>query len=146
MSLMKTKETILCIDLDDTLTYTSETIIKCAVQFDKEDLHGTGILKKISNSEDYFYFARMLNWSRDDLIKFFDKCYPEYLTSIKAKPEASTITKKMKELNIKIYIVTSRKETKDKRVTKYTKKWYGFTMTTTTYSIITFIRSIYQYH
>lgn len=117
------KNRILCIDLDDTLSLTAETILKYAIKFDKENLHGNGILKTIDTCEDYYYFARMLGWDRGDLIKFFDQCYIQYLKDIKVKPESSLIIKKIKQLGVKIYIITSRREQKNNVVEKITKNW-----------------------
>lgn len=113
---------ILCIDLDDTLSYTADTIVEYAIEFDKKYLNGTGKVNSVNDSEDYFYFARMLNWNREQLIQFFDKCYPDYLQKIKADPLAKEITKKIKQMNVNIYIVTSRRNTTNKAI-EYTKKW-----------------------
>ena len=104
------KAIILCIDLDDTLSLTADTILEFAINFDKTKLNRSGILKQIDNCEDYYYFARMLEWNREQLISFFDTCYLDYLQKIKVKPDASLIINKIKNLGIEIYIVTSRRD------------------------------------
>lgn len=114
---------ILCIDLDDTIALTSNTIIKFAVDFDKKVLKINGELKNIDNCKDYYYFAKMLGWNKEQLTQFFDNCYLKYLKEIRVKPEASSALKKIKALGISIYIVTSRREKENGKVTKITKNW-----------------------
>ena len=73
---------ILCVDLDDTLASSGKTINEHAIKFDKDILKRTTKIKKIDNCVDYYYFAKMLNWDRNDLINFFEQCYPKYLNDI----------------------------------------------------------------
>lgn len=120
---MNMNNKILCIDLDDTLSLTAETILNYAIDFDKTKLKRSGVLKQIDNCEDYYYFARMLEWNREQLISFFDTCYLDYLQEIKAKQYASLFTKKIRDLGISIYIVTSRRETKNNEVRIITEEW-----------------------
>ena len=117
------KENILCIDLDDTLSLTADTILKYAINFDKTNLNGSGQLKKIENCEDYYYFARMLGWNREQLISFFDTCYIDYLQKIEVKLGASTIINKIKSLGVKVYIVTSRRERENNKIMEITQEW-----------------------
>ena len=42
------KPKILCIDLDDTLALTANTILEYAIHFDKTILNRSGILKKLT--------------------------------------------------------------------------------------------------
>lgn len=114
---------ILCVDLDDTLALSGKTIIDYAIKFDKEVLKRTTTIKKVTNCSDYYYFARMLNWNRQDLIKFFEYCYPNYLKDIKIKYGTRKYLKLLKKLNVKIYIVTSRREIRDDIVEKITIEW-----------------------
>ena len=116
------KNHVLCIDLDDTLSDTYETIMKYAIKHDIENLGRKGIINNKISSSDYFYFARSLGWSRDDLISFFDTYYPTFLKEIKPKKESSYIMNQIKDMNIKIYIVTSRKEINNE-VFNITKNW-----------------------
>ena len=74
---------ILCVDLDDTLASSGKTINEHAIKFDKDILKRTTKIKKIDHCVDYYYFAKMLNWDRNDLINFFEQCYPKYLNDIK---------------------------------------------------------------
>ena len=117
------KARILCIDLDDTLSLTADTILEFAINFDKTKLNRSGILKQIDNCEDYYYFARMLEWNREQLISFFDTCYLDYLRKIKVKPDASLIINKIKNLGIEIYIVTSRRERENNEIKIITQEW-----------------------
>ena len=114
---------ILCIDLDDVLSETYETIIKYAVMHDKLNLGRNGIINTNINSNDHYYFARCLGWSREDLISFFDKYYPDYLEEIKPKEETTIVLESIRKMNIKICIVTARRERKNKEVLSITKKW-----------------------
>ncbi len=114
---------ILCVDLDDTLASSGKTINECAIKFNKDILKRTTKIKKIGNCDDHYYFARMLEWNRDDLINFFKQCYPRYLNDIKIKYGTRNYLKLIKELNIKIYIVTSRKEINNDQVKKITINW-----------------------
>ena len=117
------KARILCIDLDDTLSLTADTILEFAINFDKTKLNRSGILKQIDNCEDYYYFARMLEWNREQLISFFDTCYIDYLQKIKVKSDASLIINKIKNLGIEIYIVTSRRERENNEIKIITQEW-----------------------
>ena len=117
------KARIICIDLDDTLSLTADTILEFAINFDKTKLNRSGILKQIDNCEDYYYFARMLEWNREQLISFFDTCYLDYLQKIKVKPDASLIINKIKNLGIEIYIVTSRRERENNEIKIITQEW-----------------------
>lgn len=117
------KSNILCIDLDDTLSLTADTILKYAINFDKTKLNRSGQLKKIENCEDYYYFARMLGWNKGQLISFFDACYIDYLQKIEVKSDASIIIKKIKNLGVKVYIVTSRRERENNKIMEITQKW-----------------------
>lgn len=112
---------ILCLDLDDTIANTSAVIIKYARKFNNENFGNNEI--EIKNSIDQYYFARKFNWNREHLISFFDNCYPQYLKNIKVLPKARLYLKKIKNLNIKIYIVTSRRLSKNGDVLKITEKW-----------------------
>lgn len=114
---------ILCVDLDDTLAYSGKTINKYAIKFDKDSLKRKTKIKKIDNCDDNYYFAKMLNWDRNDLISFFKQCYPRYLNDIKIKPRTKYYMHLIKDLNIKIYIVTSRRETCGNQVKKLTEDW-----------------------
>lgn len=85
---MKNKH-IICVDLDDTLAESATTIISFAQKCDIEMFGGTGKMSKIDNCVDHFYFAKMLGWSTEQLIIFFDNYYLEYLKVIKPKENAS---------------------------------------------------------
>lgn len=113
---------ILCIDLDDTLAYSAETIVEYAIKFDKDFFKRNTEIKEVKDCTDYYYFANMLNWSTEDVITFFNNCYLEYLPKIIMKEEASNFCKKIKDLGIKIYIVTSRVEKGNDIVLNYTKR------------------------
>ena len=117
------KPKILCIDLDDTLALTANTILEYAIHFDKTILNRSGILKKIDTCGDYYYFTRMFGWNREQLINFFDTYYIDYLRKIKVKSDAELIIKKIKRLGIKVYIVTSRRERENNIVREITRQW-----------------------
>ena len=114
---------IICLDLDDTLADSAPTIISFAQKCDVEQFNGTGTLKKISNNMDHYYFARMLNWTTDQLVIFFDNYYLKYLKEIKPMESASKITKKLKQLGFEIHIVTSRIEKENNIVENLTNNW-----------------------
>jgi len=114
---------ILCVDLDDTIASSGKTIVSQAVQFDKDFLKRSGSIKPVHDCEDYYYFAKMLNWSRNDLIKFFNHCYPMYLTNIKVKYNKKKYLRFLSNLNIKIYIITSRREIGNEIVKNITLNW-----------------------
>lgn len=118
------KKDIICFDLDDTIADSAPTIIQYAQKCDIEKFGGTGHLGKISNNCDYFYFARMLNWTTEQLIIFFDNYYLQYLKDIKPKPEASIVLSKFKQLGFDIHIVTSRVEKDNNIVEKITHEWF----------------------
>ncbi len=114
---------ILCIDLDDTIALTGRTIIKYATNFNKKILKRKTKITKITDCEDYYYFAKMFNWERNDLIEFFSYCYPEYLNKVKLKKKCKKYLFLLRKKGFKIYIVTSRRETTNNYVKKITKEW-----------------------
>lgn len=117
------KKDIICIDLDDTISDTSSTIIEFARKYDIEHFGGTGKLNLLENSRDHYYFARMLNWNREQLINFFDDCYFKYLQEIKVKENSREIITKLKELGFYICIITARREKEGNQVYKITNNW-----------------------
>lgn len=114
---------ILCVDLDDTLASSGKTINEYAIKFNTDILKRTTKIKKIDNCDDYYYFARMLDWDRNNLINFFEQCYPKYLNDIKVRYGTRHYLRLIKDLNIKIYIVTSRRETSHNQVKNITVNW-----------------------
>ena len=117
------RKNIFCVDLDDTLCYTGQTIIEYAKHYDITNLNGSGKIDQNSSSTDHYYFARMLGWNRKQLIEFFDACYPMYLENIKVKDDAIKLLQRVKELDYIIHIVTARREKKIGIVYDITKKW-----------------------
>lgn len=117
------KKDILCIDLDDTLSDTFQVIVDFARKYDIENYGGTGILKELVDSRDHYYFARMLNWNREQLISFFNDCYIEYLEEIKAKKNSSEVIVKLKNLGFSICILTARREKENGQVYEITSNW-----------------------
>ena len=114
---------IICLDLDDTLSNTAETILDYAVRYDKEVLKRHGKIDSKIKSKDYFYFATMLNWDDKMTISFFKDNYPFYLEKIKAKSYAKKFTEKLKQMGFAIHIVTARPKNEFFDVEKITKKW-----------------------
>ena len=117
------KKPIVCIDLDDTIADTYSTIVKLAKKYDIEALGGMGILDKSIDSKDYYYFARMLGWNNENVTTFFQKYYPSYLKKIAPNKEAKRVLKKIKKINLSIYIVTARKQSSKEDVLCITKNW-----------------------
>ncbi len=70
------KRHILCIDLDDTISNTYSTVLKLAKEYDKKELNRTGMAEENIKSSDDYYFARMLKWTREETITFYQKYYP----------------------------------------------------------------------
>lgn len=116
------KKSVLCIDLDDTLSYTASTIIKYAIKYDKEVIGGNGKFDNSKNNGDYYYFARGLSWNRENVINFFDRYYPYYLDEIKVKIDASNIMRKIHDIDVEIHILTARRE-KNNMVYDITFNW-----------------------
>lgn len=114
---------IICIDLDDTISDTFSTIVEFAQKYDIEHFGGTGVLNSLGNSSDHYYFARMLNWNREQLISFFDDCYLEYLKKIKIKKKSSEAIFKLRKCGYYICIITARREKEDGQVYDITNNW-----------------------
>lgn len=114
---------ILCIDLDDTIALTGRTIVKYATDFNKKILKRKTKTTKITDCEDYYYFAKMLNWERNDLVDFFSCCYPDYLNKVRLKKNCKKYLLLLRKKGFKIYIITSRRETKNNYVEKITREW-----------------------
>lgn len=110
-------------DLDDTLTDTAPVINKYAIKFDIEYLKGTGNLKVLGNSKDYYYFAEALGWNSDEIKRFFDVYYINIIKEVKIKPLVSDTIKKLKNRGDKVYIITARRKRETDIIENITRNW-----------------------
>lgn len=113
----------LAIDLDDTISNTSKTIKKYAKNFHVKVLKRKYKKFKLSNVDDYFYFALELGWNGDDVSRFFKTCYPNYLKFVKP---LKYVRKALFELHMdgwEIHIISARHYSDREDVFALTKKW-----------------------
>ena len=106
------------IDIDDTITYTNELMVKEAIKFDEEYLNDRGF-----KDENAYSFTEMLYWNTDDVEKFLQHIRGTNLLS-KVKPieGSQEIINKLVEEGNEIYFITKRSNTF--HIKSLTKKWF----------------------
>lgn len=114
---------IFCVDLDDTIALTGNSILKFAGQFNKEVLNNNNVFKNNGLYPNYWYFAEGYGWNDEETIKFLDQYYPKYLLDVELI--APSIVTNLEQISRKyeIYIITSRPEKKGKEVYNLTIDW-----------------------
>ena len=113
----------IAIDLDDTICNTSKVIKKFAKNFHLKVLKRKYKKNKLSNVDDYFYFALELGWNNDDVTKFFQTCYPYYLDKVKPLKNVKKILLKLHNMNNEIHIISARHYSDKQDVYAITKNW-----------------------
>lgn len=105
------------IDIDDTISKTSELLIKRAIIYDKEHVKGRGL-----KDPDAYELMNMFYWNVLDVDNFMNTVRNgDFFLKLEPKEEASKYINKLKEEGHEIYLITRRK---DSFKVKYkTKKW-----------------------
>ncbi len=106
------------IDIDDTVTNSSDTFIKYAIQYNKE--------KKITHEIDSTTLdtKKSFGWEKENVEEFLNKYLEELLRNVDAKKESIKIINQLKQEGNEIYFITARSEREIKgEMFKLTEEW-----------------------
>ncbi len=92
---------ILGIDIDNTITYTTETIMKYAQVFGRA--HGLNTV----NDPNYYYLEEALGWDQETADAFFDQYLPDIYHNIQPKEKAVEVLRELKKEH-ELILITSR--------------------------------------
>lgn len=92
---------IIGIDIDNTITYTTEKILHYAAIFGRE--HG---LNTIANPNEY-YLEQALGWSSEAVEEFFDTYLASIYREVKPKEQVGEVTRELRKKH-RIMLITSR--------------------------------------
>ncbi len=110
------------IDIDDTISNTSEQIDKLAKKYTEEFLGRKIILNNEIDILDPMWAKHLYNWTDEEDSKFWDLYYNEAMENVEPKESAIEIINKLSENN-KIYIITARWDKNEGEILKLTKDW-----------------------
>ncbi len=91
------------IDIDDTISYTSQIMNKKATEYDKKYLRGEGL---INLHKQYFY--ERFNWTTEEVNDFYHRYYEDIVPEIRVREDAKEIIEKLKNDGHTIFIITIR--------------------------------------
>ncbi len=117
----------ICIDLDDVICETYTVLLKNAVEFHKYELKRGDVSMPLNIKEargDYYWFAKILAWSEEDLVYFFQKRYPFFLKECKPRKSSIEFLKRVtKSKENKLVILSSREKRSNEDVWRITYEW-----------------------
>ena len=90
------------VDIDDTLSQTTNYLYDKALTFTEEVLHREPIIDKREN------FPRCLGWNDEEVVKFFNEVFDKEVLNIPVLENARLYLQKLKEAGYKIFIITAR--------------------------------------
>lgn len=110
------------IDIDDTISDTYTTLLEYAQKYTLEELkkNPTFDNTKITN---HSYIESMHNWTKEEIIKFWNKYYEKILRKVHIKTFATEKIKKLKEKGHKIYLITARWDMNNDNIKEITLEW-----------------------
>ncbi len=111
------------VDLDDTISDTASEIIEDAKDFHLTVLNRELKVKNIENCVDYFYFAHMMDWNKEDTTAFFKSRYPNYLRNVKLNEGVNEALNFLRQNHVIIHIVSARLLREEENVFELTNKW-----------------------
>ncbi len=107
----------IAIDIDDTVSNTTEYLLKYAIEFDKEYVNGEGVVDPTKN------LPRCFNWTDKDEELFVEKAYDKYVDDFSPIPGAVEVINKLKKDGNEIIFVTSRNSIHMRRPYERSLKW-----------------------
>lgn len=110
------------IDIDDTISDTYTTLLEYAQKYTLEELkkNPTFDNTKITN---HSYIESMHNWTKEEMIKFWNKYYAKILRNVHIKTFATEKIEKLKEKGHKIYLITARWDMNNDNIKEITLEW-----------------------
>lgn len=96
------------IDVDNTITDTLPILKRYCKKYN-DDI----IKRNLQMNEKGFAVDNLYEWTEEEKMDFINNIYPKVFEDVKAKENASTIIKKLKEKGNTIYIITARTKIKE---------------------------------
>ena len=109
------------IDIDDTISKTSEMIDIVAKKFTENELKREFTINELDVTDPY-WAKDTYNWTDEECDKFFEKYYEEVMINVKPKEDAVKIINTLAKEN-KIIIITARWDKENKIMAKITQNW-----------------------
>lgn len=110
------------IDIDDTITNTTDTAIVYAKEYVKEVLKREISIDE-SKIKDNDYVKDMFGLSEEENIEFWSTYYEKILYNVTPKENVSNVINKLKQEGNKIVIITARWSDETRDATKISEKW-----------------------
>lgn len=110
------------IDIDDTITNTTDTAIVYAKEYVKEILKRE-ISIDASKIKDNDYVKDMFGFSEEENLEFWSTYYENILYNVTPKENVATVINKLKKEGNKIVIITARWSDETRDATKMSEKW-----------------------
>lgn len=105
------------IDLDDTITNSSDIFLKYAKQYNYEQKIDFAIQENVLNQNEAF------GWTKQNIEEFKRKYLKKILEETKPNPDCVKVINKIHSRGDKVIIITARSETELNDVTKITREW-----------------------
>lgn len=96
------------VDIDDTITYTTDTMIKYADKYSEEVLKEKYKVKVLGSIADSHYLNSLYGWDKNTKIDFFSKYYENIIKESKVIENVSNALTNLKSQGNNIYFVTAR--------------------------------------
>ena len=113
---------IIGIDIDDTISDTTEVMFNCCQKFIAEDLKREPVVNEEAKYTHHFIEV-IHGLSKEETEEFFRKYYEYIVDSVIPKTCSVEYIKKLKEEGNKIVLITARFQIKEFDVIESTKKW-----------------------
>ena len=118
----KEKKMNIGIDIDDTISKTSEMMDTLAKEFTEKELKREFTINEIEVTNPYW--ARdTYNWTEEESKIFFEKYYKEIMEKVEPKEDVIEIINKLAQKN-RIIIITARWDNESKFMKKTTEEWF----------------------
>ena len=109
------------IDIDDTISKTSEIIDILAKEYTEKELKREFTINE-SDVTDPYWAKDTYNWTEEESDKFFETYYEEMMENVEPKEDVIETIKHLAKRN-KIIIITARWDKKNNIMMKITKNW-----------------------
>ena len=95
-------------DIDDTITYTTDIMIKYADKYNEEILGNDKLSYNIGNITDRHYLSNIYGWSKEIKGDFFNMYYKNIIRECQVIEDVANVLTKLKKEGNDIYFVTAR--------------------------------------
>lgn len=109
------------IDIDDTISKTSEIIDVLAKEYTEKELKREFTINEIDVTDPY-WAKDTYNWTEEESDKFFETYYEEMMENVEPKEDVIDTINYLAKSN-KIIIITARWDKENKIMEKITRNW-----------------------